>query len=101
MDYVGYKKNKKGKNSGTCDRGLKIVNELENFSGVNVTVLCLAGGCGIQKRAKEHNGFCHPITKPILLHLFLLSVLSSSGHPPVTEMQRTVILLICSSTFSH
>jgi len=100
MDYVGYKKNKKGKNSGTCDRGLKIVNELENFSGVNVTVLCLAGGCGIQKRAKEHNGFCHP-TKPILLHLFLLSVLSSSGHPPVTEMQRTVILLICSSTFSH
>ncbi|KAL9312547.1 hypothetical protein ACSQ67_017999 [Phaseolus vulgaris] len=34
--------------------------------------------------------FCHPITKPILLHLFLLSVLSFSGHSPVTEMQRTI-----------
>jgi len=62
---------KKGRIGGTCHRGVtlttrrwvrfwsrvKIANELENFSGVNVTVLCLAGGYGIQKRGKEHNGF--------------------------------------------
>lgn len=76
------------------------MNELENFSAVNVTVLCLAGGCGIQKRGKEHNGFaihyqtCSAVSLPPLRSLFLWS-------PPVTRMQRMVILFISSSTFLY